>query len=497
MTGRGGITRVVVLALVLSAGLTAACTATSPRASTTPTTSLPPAAPVAPILWSPCAANPGLQCGSVPVPIDYHHPDRGTLTVAVSRAVALHPSPRTHSLVVNPGGPGESGNQILPVLLAYLPVAIRQQFDIVSFDPRGTGTSDPLDCGTSPATVTRLAPVPASPSEPLPGAAVFAAMAQACQTRFPRLEPNIDTVNTARDMDRIRAALGEASISFYGLSYGTELGTVYAELFPQRVRSMVLDGAVDVNATLTQQARQQAPAAERSLQHLLGTCGGVTPCPLGPDPQGYFQTVSRDLGTAGIGGANPPVTDGDLDTATLLTLSVPAATPSYLQALVAAHHGNGAPLRQLALLLATDINGAPLVDSLWAITCNDAGVHPGPIAAGTLARQLAAADPLIGGYAATYALGGCLAWPAPHQPVANLHLTGAPPTLVVGNTGDPNTPLIGATHLAARFPKASQLTWNGWGHTWLLSGSTDACMQQDVTTYLLDGALPAPGTVCS
>jgi len=496
-TGRGGITRVVGLALVLSVSLTAACTSTPPRSSTTATTSLPPAAPVAPIVWSPCAGNPGLQCGSVPVPIDYQHPDRGTLSVAVSRAVALHPSPQTGSLVVNPGGPGESGNQILPVLLAFLPVAIRQQFDIVSFDPRGTGASDHLDCGTSPATVTSLAPVPASPSQPLPGVAVFAAMAQACQTRFPLLEPNVDTVNTARDMDRIRAALGDASISFYGLSYGTELGTVYAELFPQRIRSMVLDGAVDVNATLTQQARQQAPAAERSLQHLLGTCGGVTPCPLGSDPQGYFQTVSRDLGTAAMGSANPPVTDGDLDTATLLTLSVPAFTPSYLQALVAAHQGNGAPLRQLALLFATDINGASLVDSLWAITCNDAGSHPGPIAAGTLARQLAAADPLIGGYAATYALGGCVSWPAPHQPVANVHLTGAPPTLVVGNTGDPNTPLIGATHLAALFPKASQLTWNGWGHTWLLSGSTDTCMQRDVTTYLLDGTLPAPRTVCS
>jgi pimeloyl-ACP methyl ester carboxylesterase len=495
-TGRGGRTRLVGLGLVLMAAL-AGCTGAAPTSSSASTASLPPAAAVAPIVWSACRGNPGLQCGSVRVPIDYQHPDQGTLEVAVSRSLALDPSPRVGSLVVNPGGPGESGNQILPVLLSLLPTAIRQRFDIVSFDPRGTGASDPLVCGTSPATVTSLVPVPSSPSQPLPGTAVFTAMAHSCLAHFPQLEPTVDTVNTARDMDRIRAALGEATLSFYGLSYGTVLGTVYAALFPKRIRSMVLDGAVDVNATLAQQARQQAPAAERSLHHLLETCGGVSPCPLGSDPVGYFQAVNRALGTASTGGVTPAVTVGDLDTATLLTLSVPSFTAAYLQALVAAHDGSGAPLRQLALALATDIDGSSLVDSLWAITCNDVSTHPGPIAAGTLARQLAAADPLMGGYAATYALGGCVAWPTADQPVANLHPTGAPPTLVVGNTGDPNTPLIGAVHLAALFPRASQLTWNGWGHTWLLSASTDPCMQQHVTAYLLDGSLPAAGTVCS
>lgn len=430
------------------------------------------------------------------VPIDYRHPGRATLQVAVTRAVALQPAARIGTLVFNPGGPGESGNQILPVVLGSLPAAVRQRFDVVSFDPRGTGASDPLECGTSPSTVTSQIPVPPSASQPLPGSAVFTAMADACQARFPQLELYINTTNTARDLDRIRAALGDPTISFYGLSYGTVLGTVYAQLFPHRIRSMVLDGAVDINATLTQQAAQQAPAAERSLDHLLTTCGRVTPCPLGPDPIGYFQAVGRGLAPAATTGSNPAVTVGDLDTATLLTLSVPAFTSSFFQALVAAHNGNGAALRALALEFVTDIDGASLVDSLWAITCNDAASHPGPRTAGALARQLAAANPLIGGYAATYALGGCVSWPSPAAPVLDIHPTAAPPTLVLGNTGDPNTPLVGAEHLAADFATARQLTWNGWGHTWLLSGAQDPCMQQHVTAYFLNGSLPAAGTVC-
>jgi pimeloyl-ACP methyl ester carboxylesterase len=496
-TGRIATNRLVGSGLVLLA-LVAACGSPIPTSSSTsPPASLPAAAPPAPVAWSTCAGNPSLQCGSVSVPIDYQHPGRASLDVAVSRAVASLPAERIGTLVFNPGGPGESGNQILPVVLGSLPAAVGQRFDVVSFDPRGTGASDQLECGTQPSVVTSLTPVPSSPSQPLPGTPVFTAMAQACQTRFPQLEPFVNTINTARDMDRIREALGDPTISFYGLSYGTVLGTVYAQLFPHRIRSMVLDGAVDINATLTQQAVQQAPAAERSLNHLLSTCGGVNPCPLGPDPVGFFQAVGRALApAAATGAANPGVTAGDLDTATLLALSVPAFTSSYFEALVAAHNGNGAPLRALALEFVTDIDGASLVDSLWAITCNDARSHPDPAAAGTLARHLAAASPLIGGYAATYALGGCVAWPSASHPVTDVHPVGTPPTLVVGNTGDPNTPLVGAEHLAAVFPTARQLTWNGWGHTWLLSGGEDGCMQQHISAYLLNGALPAPGTVC-
>jgi pimeloyl-ACP methyl ester carboxylesterase len=436
----------------------------------------------------------------VDVPLDYAHPSAGTLAIAVSRAPATSGTATDGTLLINPGGPGESGNQILSVILPLLPAEVRASSDVVTFDPRGTGASDPLQCGTDPSTVTAVEPVPAAPGLPLPGTPVFAGIERACATTRPALTAAIDTVNTARDMDRIRQALGVSTVSFYGLSYGTVLGTVYADLFPHRVRAMVLDGAVDLDASLATQATEEAPAAEASLHHLLATCAADPACPLGTDPTAYFTRLSASMTARPLpapgGGDDVPVTVGDLDTATLLALSVTGFTPAYEQALVSATAGNGGPLRSLALQFVLDINGAPLVDVQWAITCNDTVDHTGPRGAGTLARNLAARWPLIGGYAVTYNLGGCVTWPDGRQPVSDSHPTAAPAVLVIGNTGDPNTPIVGGRHLAALFPRSSFLTWVGWGHTWLLSGSSDTCVQTAVTRYLSGGGLPPPGTVC-
>ncbi len=400
----------------------------------------------------------------------------------------------------NPGGPGESGNQILPVVLARFPPSVRQSFDIVSFDPRGTGASQPLDCGTSPAAAASVNPVPSDDNRALPGTPVYAAMARSCRQRAPELVPFIDTVDTARDLDRIRQALGVPKLDYYGLSYGTVLGAVYADLFPQRVGAFVLDGAVDVGADLTTQAADEAPAAEQSLDHLLATCSATPTCPLGTDATSFYRSLSGTLARQALpapgGGDDHPVTVGDLDTAALLTVSVPAFTPDFYTALLAARQGDGTPLRALALEFETDVDGASLVDPQWAITCNDTAQHPGPIAAGDQARSLAARYPLIGGYAVEYTMGGCVAWPAGRRPVTGIHPHGVPPVLVVGNTGDPNTPIIGARHLAALLPGARLLTWQGGGHTWLLNGSADPCMVNLVAAYLSDGGLPPPHALC-
>ncbi len=482
-------------------------TATTTASSTTgtsntsgPTTTLATLPPPPSISWSQCPAHADVECGTVPVPLDYRHPDIATIQIAVSRIPATSGQATDGTLVLNPGGPGESGNQILPIEYPYLPAGVRTAADVVSFDPRGTGASDPLLCGTNPASVTSAIPVPIRPGDDLPGTPVFAAIPPACAAAAPARTPLVNTVNTARDLDRIRQALGAASINFYGLSYGTVLGTVYASLFPQRVRAMVLDGAVDLYASLSTQATEQAPAAERSLIHLLALCANDPSCPLGADPTAYFTRLATSMRTHPLvapgNGDNAPVTVGDLDTATLFTLSVPGFTPLYYAALVDATQGDGRALRGLALEFVIDIDGTSLVDAQWAITCNDTTGHLGPAAAGALARQLAAQDPLIGGYAVNYNLGGCLAWPNARRPVSAIRPRRAPPVLVIGNTGDPNTPLIGARHLAAAYPHAVQLTWAGWGHTWLLSGSTDACVAGAVTRYLGGMGLPAPGTVC-
>jgi pimeloyl-ACP methyl ester carboxylesterase len=475
-------------------------TSSSNRTSSTTQTTATPAtlAPPALIKWAPCGNGSKLDCGTVPVPVDYAHPQLGTIEIAVTESPALDQPAADGDLLFNPGGPGESGNQILPIALLSLPLQVRQHFNVVSFDPRGTGASGALNCGTSPSAVISALPIPDSSGEPLPGAAVFTQMAEACEKQT--AEPFLNTTDTARDMDRIRQALDVSAISFYGESYGTELGAVYADLFPQRVRSLVLDGAVDVNASLTQQAEQAAPAEEKSLLHLFASCAAEAPCPLGSEPEQYYMNLKAALANHPLpapgGGDTSPVTVGDLETAALFAISVPDFTSGFYTALKDATAGNGAPLRSLALAFVRDINGDPLVDPLWAITCNDALGHPSSLAAGNLARKLDSEYPLLGGYAVSYTMGGCISWPPARQPVANLHPIGVPPVLVIGNSGDPNTPLIGAVHLAAIFPSAKLIVWNGWGHTWLLSGPTDTCVQGVLDNYLLNKQLPTR-SVCN
>lgn len=229
---------------------------------------------------------------------------------------------------------------------------------------------------------------------------------------------------------------------------------------------------------------------------MLGRAG------LSPRPRSVVVLSLTLVGADRTSAARPglgdsyPVTVGDLDTAALLTVSVPAFAQNFYSTLVAAAGGDGGPLRTLALQLDTDLDGAPLVDPLWAITCNDAEPHSGPVAAGDQARALAAKYPLLGAYAVNYTMGGCVSWPPGLQPVTGIHPNAELPILVVGNTGDPNTPLVGARHLAALLPGGRLVTWEGWGHTWLLSGSSDDCMQSLVSTYLFERRLPPPHTVC-
>lgn len=499
--------------LVVAGACSAATTGTgrSPIASTGaseettagPSTALsapvPKLAPPSPISWAACPTDGRIQCGTVPVPLDYHHPTGPALTIAVTRMPATGSGGRG-TLVINPGGPGESGNVILPVLADILSSDIRSSFDLVSFDPRGSGGSAPLDCGTDPAAITSTVPLPARPGEQLPGTPVFTSMARSCAARHPAETPAIDTINTARDIDRIRQGLGLSAISYYGLSYGTELGAVYAKLFPTHVSTMVLDGAMDVNASLSTQATEQAPAAEAALLHLLRSCPTARRCGLGADPVASYTDLMTSLTAQPLpapgGGDAAAVTVGDLDTAALLAVSVPGTQGQFFDALGASARGDGGPLRTMALSSLADGDGSSLVDAQWATICNDAAAHLSPKAAGQLARRLAASWPLMGAAGVNADLGGCVAWPTPRQPVAGVTVTGVPPVLVIGTTGDPSTPFVGATHLAADISRSTLLTWDGWGHTWLISGPDNACMQADVSRYLLDGITPPTGTVC-
>jgi len=453
-----------------------------------------------PLAWVSCHSA-GTRCARLSVPLDYQHPEGRTITLAVTEMQPSNPSPSDGVLIFNPGGPGESGVQILPVLAALVPPEIKSHFDLVSFDERGTGASERIECGPSPAVAASVDPIAMHPNSPLPAAIVFAGLARSCLQNSPHLLATLTTANSARDMDRIRQALGVQKISYWGLSYGTVLGSLYAHLFPDRVRAMVLDGAVDATLPLAQQASEEAPAIAASLQHFFVTCAAEPTCPLGSDPAASYGALSARLSAHPLPapghGDNAVVTVGDLDTATLFYLSVPEYAGTFPEALSAAIAGNGVPLRSLSLDFEQDLDGSSLVGPLWSITCNDAASHLGPQAAGALARSLDARYPLDGAYAVTYILGGCVDWPHITEPVTHLQNTGAPPLLVVGNTGDPNTPHQAAVQLAEAIGSARLVTWDGWGHTWLLNGSNDACMQRLVSAYVVHLSLPPAGITCS
>ena len=313
--------------------------------------------PPAPIVWSTCptGSDPPVRHGLGPARLP--PPGAGSLTLAVTRAPALDPGRTDRDPGVQPRWAGrEREPDPSRAPRTCFPRRCVRHFDVVSFDPRGTGASDPLRCGTSPSAVASVPPGPASPGRPLPGTPVFTAMARACQNQAPAPRPSSTRPTPPGTWTGSARPSAVPTISFYGLSYGTVLGAVYADLFPHRVATMVLDGAVDLNASLTQQAEQEAPAAEQSLHHLFATCRPAGACPLGADPEATFAGLATSLTRPPAAGPRTgdtsPVTVGDLDTATLFALSVPQVHRRRTSPpLVAADHGNGAPLRSLSLEL--------------------------------------------------------------------------------------------------------------------------------------------------
>jgi pimeloyl-ACP methyl ester carboxylesterase len=300
-------------------------------------------------------------------------------------------------------------------------------------------------------------------------------------------------------MNSLRLALGVDRINYYGLSYGTVLGSVYRQLFPSHVRSMVLDGAVDANLSLPTDATLEAPAIQTALEHALSNCPVTTSCTLGSNPVASYERLAARLSRAPLpapgGGDNNPVTVGDLMTATLLYLSAPTFTSGFFPALTAAAAGNGAPLRSVALGLETDLNGLSLVGALWSITCNDAAAHPNGTSTASLARTLAARFPLGGAEAVANNLIGCPGWTDSTGAVAHLTPIRSEPPLIIGNTYDPNTPYAVARRLAPTVG-GRLVTYVGYGHSWLLNGSANVCMQDVVSTYLINGVLPPVNTRC-
>jgi pimeloyl-ACP methyl ester carboxylesterase len=433
------------------------------------------------------------------VPLDYSSPTGPSIAIALARRPALVPSQRIGSLVINPGGPGDSGIDDLPNELRVLTGGLQDDFDIVSFDPRGVERSDPVHCvqgtGSAPGPLPDPAPTTSSGQQDL--IAGFRAYAQDCLARTPSaLLGHVGTVDTARDLDRIRAALGDARLTFMGHSYGTLLGATYAEMFPTHVRAMVLDGAIDPALSLQQMAQDQAVGFDSSLNAFLNWCAGSSSCAWHPggDPRSAFLSLADQLRRQRIpAGGGRTVGVGELYLATMDTLTATSFWPTLGRALAEASQGNGSGV--LSLSDRYQVHGSTnSSDANSAINCED---HPGntdlssyPSTADAAARRAPVFGPVF-----EWATAICGVWPVPASRIVGpAKDPGAPPILVVGTTADPATPYQWARNLAGELNQGVLVSRQGVDHVAYFYSS---CVRSIDEAYLLRLTLPSNDTMCA
>lgn len=463
------------------------------------------------LAWGPCTsfaktagqrksfAGSDVQCALLEVPLDYAAPTGRTASIAVLRRTTDMKN-RIGSIVLNPGGPGGSGMS----MAANLAGLATGPFDVVGFDPRGVGASTPaFECVTDaemdadraepPLDGTHVAEIEADNSQD----------AQQCVARSGGADvlANAGTRDVARDMDVLRAALGDAKLTYLGFSYGTRIGTAYAEQFPRNVRAMVLDGAIDPTAAPGEEDVAQAAAFQKAFETYAGDCAKTPTCPLGTDPAkatAAYQALTRPLLTKPAPAGKRVLSYSDATTGTFAQLYNPAGWPRLTAALTALAGNDALPLMDLAdayLERAEDGSYDNSQESLFVVNCLDGQHIADPVKAADVAsRALDAAPFMDPGLPRGAARDTCSFLPVtptggPHQPEVN----GLPPVLVVSTTGDPATPYQAGVNLAKAL-NGRLLSAEGTQHGAFLSES--GCVNDAVVVYLATLELPADGTRC-
>ena len=489
---------------VLLAACATACTSTpTPTASPAPATL---AGYYAQHLdWRSC--DDGFQCAQLVVPFDYAQPNGRRFTLPVIKLPAADPAQRIGALVINPGGPGVSGVQYALSARLEFPAAVLARFDIVGFDPRGVGGSQPaLNCLTGPQLDTFLA-TDDEPSGPAQLARVIAASKQfaaECERNSAALLPFVGTPNAARDLDVLRSALGESQLTYLGKSYGTYLGAWYAQLFPHRVRALVLDGAVDPDTSSLQATITQAEGFQTAFASFAAWCLSSPGCPLGPGGSvaGAAARVEGLIARANSVPLANRLGDGQVADGAMLLSGVTGALysksfwPILRASLAGAFAGDGTVLLELAdQLYERNPNGtySTLANAVTAIDCLDRP-WPRSLAPWRSAASAAAQAAPMFGAALVWGSLACAYWPVPSYPLPQIRAAGAPPILVVGTLHDPATPYRWAQALAGDLSSGVLLGWNGDGHTAYGEGS--ACVDTIVNDYLINLTVPRSGTVC-
>lgn len=452
-------------------------------------------------VWQPCYFS-GLAatCTTVYVPTSYDQPDAGTTAIAVARFAATGPS--EGDLFINPGGPGAGG--ITTAAWLSSTSNLSRNFDIIGFDPRGTGSSDPLVClGTSALDeLVAFDPTPDTPADRQQGIDLVTAQGEACKANSGLLASHVTTVETARDMDVLRALLGDGKMNYLGFSYGTFLGTTYAALFPDRVGRFVLDGALAPGLNEMEIGEAQTASLQTGLDAYLKACVKTgNQCPLGRSVQKAAANlrqlfVAVDASPLPTGDPARPLNEALAFYGVAETMYSPSTWWLLTNALQSALAGHGEPLLSLADNYLGRSNGRYVNNALQAnqaINCLDEQIAGGPT---SIPESTFVADsPIIGDMMYGLADRGCGDWaPRTTATAPDYTAPGTPPILVVGTTRDPITPYSWARTLAQTLDHGVLLTRVGDGHTAYDSGNR--CIVRKVNAFLVNGTVPAPGTRC-
>jgi pimeloyl-ACP methyl ester carboxylesterase len=474
----------------------ASAAARSPEASPTPF----PEPTVSAARWTDCGG--GFTCAEIRVPRDYAAPSEGYLNISLIRSAAREPGERIGSLLVNPGGPGASGVEFVRGGLISFPDELRERFDIVGFDPRGVNSSTAIRCIDNLDGHAALDPSPDDAGEFTELVEAAEAYADACARRNDATLAYLSTDAVARDLDLLRAAVGDEGLTYLGFSYGTSIGSRYAELFPGKIRAMALDGAIDPSLDLETFRTDQAKAFEGALGRFLDDCASRATCPWyeGGQPAKAFDALMASIDREPIPALrlrDPRLVGSGLAwSAVLAALYSESYWPILAEALAQAKDGDGS----LMLVISDPFRGrkangsySNLQDAYVANICLD---YPAPTDVSAYTGWAAGLEDSAPHFAEFVAYNDliCAFWAVPAQgrPQA-VRADGAPPIVVVGTTGDPATPYHWATALATQLESGVLVTNEGEGHT---GYGESICVQEAIDAYLVDLTVPEDGLIC-
>jgi pimeloyl-ACP methyl ester carboxylesterase len=452
------------------------------------------------VTWHNCG---NADCAKITVPLDYSQPEGATIDLAAARVKAT--GDKIGTLFVDPGGPGGSAVGYARAADRIVSKGVIEHYDVVGVDPRGVGASEPVRCLTDRQTDELLAVdgTPDSPKEEQQTIDASTVVEHACEKNGGLVYQHMGTVDAARDLDIARAVVNDDTFNYLGKSYGTMLGATYAELFPDRVGRMVLDGALPANLDLVEVTKGQADEFELALHHFVGDCLSRKDCPLSGSTDEGVKQIQDWLASLDTS----PLTSGDRQ------LNEPLATSAVLSYLY--FPANDYPALRSALSSAmTDQDAGPLLfllddrihrgpdgryisngtDAFYGVTCLDRPFTGTVNDVKKYAEEWKATAPTFGP-ALAWGLLPCKDWPVVGDPVTDTIAKGSNPLLVVSSTHDPATPYPWGVALAATLENGHLLTNDGWGHT--AYRPDGGCVADAVDAYLLAGTLPEDGTVCS